>query len=180
MCKRDCLYRQCLINGAPEEGGERMCNYCGITGRTRTAELAEAYREKGRKLTDRERKRILTDEAHCPWYRPREDEVRKPVAPQFFNSRQTMTGRRCEACGKTYVGGRRSMYCPECRDARKREIQAKWWSEEVVNVCLDCGRSYTGTRHQSYCPECRREHRAAGGRNSAGHRGRGPAKEEAI
>lgn len=178
MCRRSCYYRAGLTAGHDGPGSERSCNYCTMTGRTRTAELIDAYKKKGRKLTDWERKRILTDEEHCPWHRPPTAQGLDAALPAFFNSQRTMVEVTCRSCGKTFLGGRRALYCPDCRDRKKREKQAEWWHTEVEAVCRDCGRTFTGTRHMKLCPECCRRHRAEGGRNSVGHKGRGPARKK--
>lgn len=180
MCKRECYYRAGLTAGyESKHGTDRICNYCTMTGRTRTAELVAAYKKKGRKLTDWERNRILTDEAHCPWHVPTGASAVQVAATDFFNSRSTLCEKTCKACGNVFAGGPRALYCPDCRDRAKREKQRAWWNREVEVECKDCGARVTGTRYMKYCPACRQKHQADGGRMSKGHRGRGPSRKKA-
>lgn len=179
MCRRECYYRAGLTGGhEAQDGTERMCNYATITGRTRTAELVKAYREKGRILTEREKLRILTDDEHCPWHvAPGKSEI-QIAAADFFNSRRQLCQKVCQACGKPFAGGPRALYCVECRDEKKREKQKAWWDAEVEVICKDCGAIVMGTRHQKYCSMCRKKHLSDGGRRSAGHKGRGPSRKK--
>lgn len=167
MCKRSCYYRAGFSSGYEKHGNERSCNYSSITGHTRTAELVEAYREKGRKLTEKEKKRILTDEAHCPWYQPPGLQKKEPVQITLFNSRSTITERKCSICGNTFAGGRRALYCPDCREIKKKEMQEAWRGREFGIICPDCGKTFIGHYQAKYCPECRARRRAEGGRKRA-------------
>ncbi|MCR5370358.1 MAG: hypothetical protein K6E83_06575 [Clostridium sp.] len=155
MCKRNCYYRSGIKVGSGAMYGQRICNYCVMTGRTRTAELVDAYKKKGRILTDKERKRILTDEENCPWFMPPSAQGRRAVLPNFFNSRITVQEMRCEACGKTFIGGPRAKYCPDCKLIMNRKRQAEWRSRKLELTCLDCGETFIGQYQAKYCPDCR-------------------------
>ncbi len=166
MCKRNCYYRSGALDRKAYGVGQ-ICSYSSITGRTRTGELIEAYRKQGRKLTDKEKTRILTDSEHCQWYQPPGTQKRDPVQITLFNSRGTIVERRCVACGKAFAGGRRAFYCPDCRAVRKKEMQEAWRDRQFGITCRDCGKTFIGHYQAKYCPECRTMRRAEGGRKSA-------------
>ena len=167
MCRRSCYYRAGFSSGYERQSNERSCNYCIITGRTRTAELVAAYRKAGMQLTEQEKKRILTDSEHCPWYQPPGIQRKEPVQITLFNSRRTITERRCSVCGIFFAGGRRAIYCPECREIKKKEMQEAWRDRQIGIICPDCGKTFIGHYQARYCPDCRARRRAAGGRKSA-------------
>lgn len=170
MCRRSCYYRAGFSSGYERQSNERSCNYCTITGRTRTAELIAAYRKAGLQLTEQEKKRILTDSEHCPWYQPPGIQRKEPVQITLFNSRSTITERKCTVCGISFAGGRRAIYCPECREVKKKEMQEAWRDRKLGIICKDCGETFIGHYQAKYCPECRARRRAAGGRKRASMR----------
>lgn len=57
----------------------------------------------------------------------------------------------CRQCGKVFLGGPYTLYCPECR--RQRSVIVK------DRICQQCGRSFSGGPRARYCLECRHERR---------------------
>jgi Zn finger protein HypA/HybF involved in hydrogenase expression len=69
--------------------------------------------------------------------------------------------RVCKECGRTFSGGPRSWYCPECRaerlKAKDREYKRKGSERKLGNkdICKNCGKEYIiNSGMQKYCPEC--------------------------
>lgn len=69
--------------------------------------------------------------------------------------------RVCKACGKTFSGGPRSWYCPDCCLRRRRErdsLYKKNGSNRKLGTkdyCVKCGKLYTVVSGlQKYCPDC--------------------------
>lgn len=72
--------------------------------------------------------------------------------------------RECRVCGKSFKGGPRAWYCPECRKERGRERSAKYrkngYNRQIgsVDVCKNCGKEYViNSGLQKYCPDCQEE-----------------------
>lgn len=70
--------------------------------------------------------------------------------------------RICKQCGKTFPGGPRAWYCPECRDVRKRQ-QAAIRRQRLgpnrplgsIDHCAVCGKEYiVRSGLQKYCKDC--------------------------
>lgn len=69
--------------------------------------------------------------------------------------------RVCKQCGKTFSGGPRSWYCPDCRIERTRERDRLFKRNSPqrkigsVDLCVNCGKPYTvASGLQKYCPDC--------------------------
>lgn len=69
--------------------------------------------------------------------------------------------RVCKECGKTFSGGPRAWYCPECRENRRRERdrlrQKKGPNRKLgsTDYCVACGKPYiVNSGLQKYCPKC--------------------------
>ena len=83
-------------------------------------------------------------------------------------SQNNILSRLCRGCGKTFDGGPRAWYCPECHEKRKKQ-QNKAFKDrkkkgQVVPLgsvikCIDCGAEFVkeGGRHQR-CKECAERH----------------------
>lgn len=72
--------------------------------------------------------------------------------------------RICRTCGKSFKGGPRAWYCPDCREERQKEREAKYRRGEPkrhlgsIDKCLICGKEYTvESGLQKYCPDCQPE-----------------------
>lgn len=72
-----------------------------------------------------------------------------------------MRPRTCSTCGKTFLGGPRARYCPDCRLERRREQDRRQKAQGStrklgsIQVCERCGAEYTLTNgRQRYCPDC--------------------------
>lgn len=57
----------------------------------------------------------------------------------------------CKQCGKTFLGGMRASYCPDCRAERRRESDSRSRERKRVgatrhigstDICVDCGKEY--------------------------------------
>ena len=76
-----------------------------------------------------------------------------------------MVGERtCRQCGKTFRGGLRAWYCPECRVQRRKESAARMRRDGVkrplgsIDHCEVCGQEYVvKAARQRYCPSCAKE-----------------------
>lgn len=73
--------------------------------------------------------------------------------------------RICRTCGRSFKGGPRAFYCPDCRLERKREVDRKFKQQGAKrplgskDICERCGKPYTVTSGlQRYCPNCQRPH----------------------
>ena len=74
--------------------------------------------------------------------------------------------RICRMCGRTFSGGPRAWYCPECRIERNkatgRDHKKHGTSRPLgsKDICLNCGKKYiVNGGLQKYCPDCREEMR---------------------
>lgn len=72
--------------------------------------------------------------------------------------------RICCVCGRTFSGGPRSWYCPECREDRRREREKKYRSGPAkrplgsYDICENCGEQYiVASGLQKYCPACQQK-----------------------
>lgn len=78
--------------------------------------------------------------------------------------------RICRTCGRSFQGGPRAYYCPECRVERQR---ASWRDYKrrkktgdirplgSIDKCERCGKDYTVEGpNQRFCPECQPIHAA--------------------
>ena len=73
-------------------------------------------------------------------------------------------GRVCRQCAKSFRGGPRAWYCPDCRLERQRmhdreakERKKKGLARKLgsIDICERCGKEYTVTAGlQKYCPDC--------------------------
>lgn len=71
--------------------------------------------------------------------------------------------RTCQQCATEFGGGANALYCPSCKQIRKRE-QAKALRHRVnpdaryngsEDLCLICGKPYTvNSSQQRYCTDC--------------------------
>lgn len=79
-----------------------------------------------------------------------------------------MLPRTCRECGKTFQGGPRAWYCPECRAERKK-IQSKEYKQRKKSgktipigslmKCEICGKEIVKSGGaQRFCPECAEKH----------------------
>lgn len=73
--------------------------------------------------------------------------------------------RVCRACGRSFKGGPKAWYCPECRVRRVREAQLKiklFGPKRPIgstDTCERCGKPYVVTGgSQRFCPDCQRPH----------------------
>lgn len=71
--------------------------------------------------------------------------------------------RTCRQCGTVFDGGPRAWYCPECRETRQREADARYRSKGrkadrpigSMDRCSRCGAEYVvKSARQKYCPDC--------------------------
>lgn len=70
--------------------------------------------------------------------------------------------RTCKQCGKTFLGGPRAWYCPECRSERKRQQAAIRRQRPgpnrplgSIDHCVVCGKEYVVKGGmQIYCEDC--------------------------
>lgn len=78
--------------------------------------------------------------------------------------------RTCNSCGRTFQGGPRAYYCPECRDRRRRE-QAESYRRRKrsgdtrplgsMDKCERCGNVYSVmSGNQRFCEKCQPIHSA--------------------
>lgn len=75
--------------------------------------------------------------------------------------------RICADCGETFMGNINSKYCQECKQKRRKLIDAQKYkrkSEGTIRTlgsldhCLSCGKEYIVLSGiQKYCPECSKE-----------------------
>lgn len=76
----------------------------------------------------------------------------------------TLRQRTCRSCGRSFVGGPRAWYCPECRTERQKKQSAAYKARKRAGAvralgskdnCIICGALYTIVgSNQRYCPEC--------------------------
>lgn len=71
--------------------------------------------------------------------------------------------RICRECGRTFAGGPRAWYCPECRYLRAKVAAAGYRRNGPTrklgsaDTCAACGGGYVVTSGmQRYCPDCSR------------------------
>lgn len=72
--------------------------------------------------------------------------------------------RVCRACGRSFLGGPRAWYCPQCRLERRKKQTAAYKARKragdvrelgSTDSCAICGAPYTVTGpNQRYCPAC--------------------------
>lgn len=72
--------------------------------------------------------------------------------------------RVCRACGRSFLGGPRAWYCPQCRLERRKKQSAAYKARKragdvrelgSTDSCAICGAPYTVTGpNQRYCPAC--------------------------
>lgn len=72
--------------------------------------------------------------------------------------------RTCRACGRSFLGGPRAWYCPQCRLERRKKHSASYKARKKTgdvrelgstDSCAVCGAPYTVTGpNQRYCPAC--------------------------
>ncbi len=72
--------------------------------------------------------------------------------------------RTCRACGRSFLGGPRAWYCPQCRMERRKKQSAAYKARKrtgdvrelgSTDSCAICGAPYTVTGpNQRYCPAC--------------------------
>lgn len=72
--------------------------------------------------------------------------------------------RTCRACGRSFLGGPRAWYCPQCRVERRKRQSVAYKARKraglvreigATDKCAICGAPYTVTGpNQHYCPEC--------------------------
>lgn len=67
----------------------------------------------------------------------------------------------CRQCGRSFLGGPRAWYCPDCRARRERERRHRYNTQGYnrhigeTDYCVSCGEQYTITAgNQKYCPNC--------------------------
>ena len=72
--------------------------------------------------------------------------------------------RICRQCGRSFTGGPRAWYCPDCRKvrARRQQRERKCIARRPLgsmDICQRCGKPYTVTSsNQKYCPACQPIH----------------------
>ena len=135
MCRRNCCYSSTATSGA--HCTEKICDFSGIEGITRTKALRDALAAEGRTVSEKEFSEMMKPE-NCRFFRPVGGK-RKPVKPQLFPNigqnaappRDSSQVKRCRSCGAE-ISGRR-IWCPACayqrnlawhREDRKRRAQA--------------------------------------------------------
>lgn len=82
--------------------------------------------------------------------------------------KNNMLPRICRQCGKSFLGGPRAWYCPQCREERARKANAehkqrkKAGNSRIIGEkyrCIDCGAEYIlSCGLQVRCPECAQKH----------------------
>lgn len=82
----------------------------------------------------------------------------------------SLLGRICRECDRSFKGGPRAYFCPDCRVERKRELWRRYVrNKRAGNVrtlgstdkCERCGKDYTVKGGlQRFCPECQPIHAA--------------------
>ena len=72
--------------------------------------------------------------------------------------------RTCRQCGREFAGGPRAWYCPECRDIRQKEADARRAKNGTnrplgsIDHCEICGGEYiVNAARQRYCKGCAAE-----------------------
>lgn len=72
--------------------------------------------------------------------------------------------RTCVECGRSFMGGPRAWYCPDCRAIRGKKTNAAYRARKregkareigSADICKNCGKKYIVVGSlQKYCPEC--------------------------
>lgn len=71
--------------------------------------------------------------------------------------------RICRQCGKSFAGGPRAWYCPECRAQRRHEADVRFRAKGrradrpmgSTDICQRCGAEYiVNSARQKYCHAC--------------------------
>lgn len=71
--------------------------------------------------------------------------------------------RICRQCGRSFSGGPRAWYCPECRYVRRKASAERYRAKGrkadrplgSIDRCVVCGKDYTvKSARQKYCPDC--------------------------
>lgn len=69
--------------------------------------------------------------------------------------------RVCKQCGRTFSGGPRAWFCPDCRYERNKEKNRIHHQNGPmrkigsIDYCVNCGKTYTVTSGlQKYCTDC--------------------------
>ena len=85
----------------------------------------------------------------------------EPYGDNRRGPKTSLGTRICRQCGKTFQGGPRAWYCPECREERKKEAGRRHKRIGTqrplgsVDHCVKCGKEYVVTAaRQKYCPDC--------------------------
>ena len=84
----------------------------------------------------------------------------------------SLAPRTCRQCGRTFIGGPRAWYCPDCRKERKKKQDWEYGQRRRAGKCMVmgktrgrcevCGAEFVyGSARQKYCPSCAREACAA-------------------
>jgi membrane protease subunit (stomatin/prohibitin family) len=80
------------------------------------------------------------------------------------SKKSVMRDRTCRECGKTFSGGPRAWYCPECRTIRQKAAKQRYQSKGPsralgsMDKCEICGKEYiVKSARQRYCPDCAEE-----------------------
>ena len=99
-----------------------------------------------------------------PFDDPREGVYLCRACAEAKKHRSTLMERTCKTCGKTFSGGPRAYYCPDCRAERQREQNRKHKANGAsrklgsVDQCARCGKDYIVVSGlQRYCPDCARD-----------------------
>ena len=77
----------------------------------------------------------------------------------------SLAPRTCRQCGRTFMGGPRAWYCPDCRAVRRRELDRENKRRrragksivigQTVGHCEVCGKKFVfGSARQKYCSSC--------------------------
>lgn len=80
----------------------------------------------------------------------------------------TMAPRVCRQCGKTFLGGPRAWYCPDCRAERNKKAVREYRQRKkaghsivlgkTIGHCARCGKEFVyAAARQKYCKECAEE-----------------------
>lgn len=100
----------------------------------------------------------------CQYTHQTIDQMLSPFLPPAGDTNQNLRGRVCRHCAKSFRGGPRAWYCPDCRIERRRmhdrmaqERKKRGMVREIgsTDICERCGKEYTVTGGlQKYCPDC--------------------------
>ena len=87
-----------------------------------------------------------------------------PVCRKNAKQDSVVRSRVCRLCGKTFPGGPRAWYCPECREIRRKESAARCAKTGTIRPlgsidrCEICGGEYiVNSARQRYCKDCAAE-----------------------